>query len=86
MLKLNCLPQITSKKNEGLARDDDMNGQKVENVTLKQLTRFYFTNHFLEQKKARNILDVIGPICGLHGQLPSSPYTALWNRIESFEP
>jgi uncharacterized protein YcaQ len=44
-------------------------------------------NHFLlHRAKKQNVVDVAGAVCGLHSQLPLTPYYSLWNRIEAFKP
>jgi len=61
--------------------------EDVEVVSLERLTRFYLQNHFLPRKaERRNLVDVVGTVCGLHSQLPLTPYSSLWNRVNDFEP
>lgn len=56
-------------------------------IPLERLTRFYLMNHFLlHRTKKQNVVDVAGVVCGLHSQLPLTPYYSLWNRIEAFKP
>ena len=55
-------------------------------VSLDTLTRFYLQNHFLvDCAKETGIVTVVGKICGLHSQLPMTPYCSLWNRVKGFE-
>ncbi|MBS7632843.1 AlkZ family DNA glycosylase [Candidatus Bathyarchaeota archaeon] len=59
----------------------------LETISPATLTRLYFANHFLLHKADhRKIIDVVDRICGLHSQLPSTPYLSLWNRIQDFKP
>jgi uncharacterized protein YcaQ len=61
--------------------------EDVEVVSLERMTRFYLLNHFLFKKaERRDIVDVDGNVCGLHSQLPLTPYSSLWNRVKDFEP
>jgi hypothetical protein len=56
-------------------------------VNLETLTRFYLQNHCLADRAGKtDIAKVVGKICGLHSQLPTTPYYSLWNRVEGFEP
>ena len=62
-------------------------GSDSGTVGLKELTRFYLQNHQLAwQAKETDIVAVVGKVCGLHSQLPMTPYYSLWNRIRNFEP
>jgi hypothetical protein len=64
-----------------------LNKKDVETITTEMLTRFYLQNHFLlQQVKKDKFVNVVGNVCGLHSQLPLTPYFMLWNRIEDFEP
>lgn len=55
-------------------------------VDLERLTRFYLQNHFLaDQADESDTTEVVGKICGLHSQLPLTPYYSLWNRVKEFE-
>lgn len=64
-----------------------MGEKDVETISSERLTRFYLLNHFLLRKaEDRNIVDVVGTVCGLHSQLPLTPYFSLWNRIKGFGP
>lgn len=56
-------------------------------VSPETLTRFYLQNHCLADRTGKkDIIAVVGKICGLHSQLPMAPYFSLWNRVEDFEP
>lgn len=64
-----------------------MSKKDAEIITTETLTRFYLQNHCLLQKaKKAKFVNVVGNVCGLHSQLPLTPYFMLWNRIEDFEP
>jgi hypothetical protein len=54
-------------------------------VPLERLTRFYLLRHCLLRKADRRDLVVVaGAVCGLHAQLPLTPYYSLWNRVKGF--
>jgi len=56
-------------------------------VNLEALTRFYLQNHCLADRASKtDIVKVVGKVCGLHSQLPTTPYYSLWNRVKEFEP
>ncbi len=64
-----------------------MSEKDAEPVSLERLTRFYLLNHGLLRKtENRNLENVVGTVCGLHSQLPLTPYFSLWNRIKDFKP
>ena len=57
----------------------------AETVPLEKLTRFYLANHFLlREAEHTDIVDVAATVCGLHAQVPSTPYISLWNRVHDF--
>jgi hypothetical protein len=62
-------------------------GGEVVAINLERLTRFYLQNHFLaDQAGKSDVLAVVGKVCGLHSQLPMTPYYSLWSRMKGFEP
>jgi hypothetical protein len=63
-------------------------GEKnAETITTEMLTRMQLQNHFLHQQAEKDeLVNVVGNVCGLHSQLPLTPYFMLWNRIENFKP
>ncbi len=62
-------------------------GGEVVAINLERLTRFYLQNHFLaDQAGKSDVLAVVGKVCGLHSQLPMTPYYSLWSRVKGFEP
>jgi len=53
---------------------------------LEALTRLYFMKHHLFKKaKKKDLVKVVDHVCGLHAQVPTTPYLSLWNRVEDFE-
>jgi len=57
-----------------------------EKVSLKRVSRFYCLKHHLLCKAKKNEIEkVVSDVCGLHAQLPLTPYISLWNRVEGFE-
>jgi hypothetical protein len=61
--------------------------KSLATTSLEALTRFYLQNHYLvEQAGKTDIIKVIDKVCGLHSQLPMTPYYSLWNRVVEFEP
>jgi hypothetical protein len=62
-------------------------GGEVAAINLERLTGFYLQNHFLaDQAGKSDVLAVVGKVCGLHSQLPMTPYYSLWSRVKGFEP
>jgi uncharacterized protein YcaQ len=62
-------------------------GGEVVAVNLERLTRCYLQNHFLaDQADKSDVLAVVCKVCGLHAQLPMTPYYSLWSRVKGFEP
>jgi uncharacterized protein YcaQ len=58
----------------------------LENVSLQTVTRLYLKKHHLLTKaKESELKRIIGDICGLHAQVPQTPYFSLWNRVKSFD-
>lgn len=61
--------------------------EDIATVTIEELTRFYLKNHFLASRADKSeIVDVVGRICGLHSQLPITPYYSFLNRVDGFKP
>lgn len=55
-------------------------------VSLKRVSRFYCLKHHLLYKAKKNDIEkVVNDVCGLHAQVPLTPYISLWNRVEEFE-
>jgi len=57
-----------------------------ESLSLETLTRLYLMKHHLFKKaKKKDLVKVVNDVCGLHAQVPTTPYLSLWNRVEDFE-
>jgi len=57
-----------------------------EQVSLKRISRFYCLKHHLLHKAEKSDIEkVVSDVCGLHAQVPLTPYLSLWNRVEEFE-
>jgi len=57
-----------------------------EILSLEALTRLYLMKHHLFKKaKKKDLVEVVDDVCGLHAQVPTTPYLSLWNRVEDFE-
>jgi uncharacterized protein YcaQ len=53
---------------------------------MEKVRRLYLIKHHLFKKADRkNLVKVVGDVCGLHAQAATSPYLALWSRVEGFE-
>jgi len=53
---------------------------------LKRVSRFYCLKHHLLHKAKKNDIEkVVSDVCGLHAQVPLTPYISSWNRVEGFE-
>lgn len=64
-----------------------MGRDEIVAIPLERLTRFYLMNHsLLHKSKKQNVANVASAICGLHSQLPLTPYYSLWSRTEGFKP
>jgi uncharacterized protein YcaQ len=56
-----------------------------EKVSMSKIRRLYLIKHHLLKKADRkDVVRVVGDVCGLHAQAAMSPYFALWNRVENF--
>jgi len=53
---------------------------------MEKLRQLYLIKHHLLKKAGRkDLVKVVGNVCGLHAQAATSPYLALWSRVEGFE-
>ncbi len=53
---------------------------------MDKVRRLYLIRHHLFKKSSRkDLVKVVGDVCGLHAQAARSPYLALWSRVEGFE-
>ncbi len=58
----------------------------LEQLSLETVTRLYLIKHHLFNKaKKKDLIKVVDDVCGLHTQVPTTPYLSLWNRVEDFE-
>jgi len=61
-------------------------GSDSEKVPVSKVRRLYLIKHHLFRKADRkDVVRVVGDVCGLHAQAARSPYLALWSRVENFE-
>jgi len=57
-----------------------------ETISLGKVNRLYLTKHHLFRKARKDhLVKVVDDVCGLHAQVPLTPYLSLWNRVEDFE-
>jgi len=57
-----------------------------ETISLEKVNRLYLIKHHLFRKAGKNhLVKVVDDVCGLHAQVPLTPYLSLWNRVENFE-
>ena len=57
-----------------------------EAIPLWKVRQLYLIKHHLLKKAGRkDLVKVVGDVCGLHAQAARSPYLALWSRVEGFE-
>jgi Winged helix DNA-binding domain len=57
-----------------------------ETLTRKQLNRATLARQLLLRRATVSPLDAVEHLVGLQAQVPLNPYTALWSRLERFEP
>ena len=58
----------------------------LETISMEKVRQLYLIKHHLLKKAGRkNLVKVVGDVCGLHAQAATSPYLALWSRVEGFE-
>ena len=58
----------------------------LEIVSLKMVNRLYMVKHHLFKRAEKSqLLRVVEDLCGLHAQVPATPYFSLWNRVENFQ-
>ncbi|MEE1941036.1 winged helix DNA-binding domain-containing protein [Streptomyces sp. TRM 70361] len=58
-------------------------------LSTRELNRATLARQLLlgrEHRDRRDAAEVVEHLVGLHSQLPGNPYTALWSRIEGFDP
>jgi uncharacterized protein YcaQ len=53
---------------------------------MDKMRRIYLIKHHLFKKASRkDLVKVVGDVCGLHAQAARSPYFALWSRVKGFD-
>jgi hypothetical protein len=55
-------------------------------LTLRELNRATLARQLLLQRAAVAPVEAVHHLVGLQAQVPQNPYTALWSRLEGFEP
>lgn len=55
-------------------------------LTHRQLNRATLARQLLLGRERLSVVDAVHRVVALQAQEPASPYIALWNRVESFEP
>lgn len=55
-------------------------------LTHRQLNRATLARQLLLERERRPVVDAVHRILALQAQEPASPYLALWNRLEGFDP
>jgi hypothetical protein len=55
-------------------------------LTARQLNRATLARQLLLRRESLDVVDAVRRIVALQAQEPASPYIALWNRLERFDP
>src|SRR5262245_65973546 len=55
-------------------------------LTARELNRATLARQLLLQRERLGVVDAVSRVVALQAQEPASPYIALWNRVEGFDP
>ena len=55
-------------------------------LTERQLNRATLERQLLLRRQRLGVVDAVRAVCALQAQSPASPYIALWNRVDAFDP
>jgi Winged helix DNA-binding domain len=55
-------------------------------LTERQLNRATLERQLLLRRRSAGAVDAVRAVCAIQAQSPASPYIALWNRVEGFDP
>src|SRR5215207_5306374 len=55
-------------------------------LTRRALNRALLARQMLLERQTRPVSDVLEHLVGMQAQVPQNPYTALWSRLEPFDP
>ena len=58
----------------------------TEALTAQQLNRATLARQSLLSRNRLDVVDAVHRVTALQAQEPASPYIALWNRVEGFDP